>query len=73
MPKLSKVELSITPQHFIALWLAIHGGDPAPDRVGVLVAGTAVLQQLDEIKAQEAGALRTQVVAVMQKALSSFE
>jgi hypothetical protein len=73
MPKFSRAELSLTPQHFIALWLAIHGGDPAPDRVGVLVGGTAVLQQLDETKAQDAAALRTQVVGVMQKALDSFE
>jgi hypothetical protein len=73
MPKSSNVQWSLTPQHFIALWLAIHGGDPAPDRVGVLIAGAAVLQQLDEVKADEAGALRTQVVGVMRKALGSFE
>jgi hypothetical protein len=40
--------------------------------VGVLIGGAAVLQQLDEGKVDEAGALRTQVVGVMQKALGSF-
>ncbi len=73
MPKSANVQWSLTPEHFIALWLAIHGGDPVPDRVGVLIAGAAVLQQLDQVKAGEAGALRTQVVGVMGKALGTFE
>jgi hypothetical protein len=65
------VQHVMTPQYFIDLRLAIHGGDPAPHPVGVLVAGAAVLEHLDATDS-DAGRLRGQVVDVMQKQLGEF-
>lgn len=72
MPKpITTIQATLSPEHFIALWLAIHGGDPAPDKTRVLVAGSVVLEQLEQTKAAEASQLRAQVVGVMQKALAA--
>lgn len=65
-----EVQLALTPQSFIALWLAIHGGDPAPDSISVLTGGIAVLEQLQAEDVQS-GELRGQVVQAMEKALSA--
>jgi hypothetical protein len=65
-----EVQLALTPQSFIALWLAIHGGDPAPEPLGVLVGGVAVLEHL-QAEDVKAGELRGQVVGAMEKALAA--
>ena len=66
-----EVQLALTPQSFIALWLAIHGGDPAPEPIGVLVAGSAVLEHL-QAGDVEAGELSGQVVRAMERALGAY-
>lgn len=67
MPKPIIVEHDLTPEHFIALWLAIHGGDPAPDSAGVLRAGAAVLEHTKKVPE-----LQGQVVEAMTKVLQSY-
>ena len=69
MPKQLTAQYALDAEHFIALWLAIHGGDPAPDQRSVLVGGAAVLQALSKV---EAPALQQQVVGAMRKALEQF-
>jgi hypothetical protein len=41
---ISQSRPQLTPEYFIELWKAIHGGDPAPDEaLGIVIAGAAVL------------------------------
>jgi hypothetical protein len=68
-------ERELTPETFLALWLAIHGGDPAHEPINVLTGGLAVLSSFQEGKGHvEAGAekLEGEVVQAMNGALSTF-
>ena len=68
-------ERELTPAAFLALWLAIHGGDPVPDPISVLTGGLAVLSSLQDGKGHdEAGAekLEADVVQAMNGALATF-
>jgi len=65
-------EPQMSVANFMALWLAIHGGDPVPDSIAVLRAGAAVMQVLRD-DASSNKELSGQVVAAMQKSLASLE
>lgn len=43
-------ESALDARSFLALWLAIHGGDPAPDPVKILKTGVAVLEEIREVR-----------------------
>jgi len=60
-------------QWIIALWLAIHGGDPAPQRIHVLKGGVTVLSQLDVDDSAGTDRIRADVLGAMRKALDSYE
>lgn len=76
MPVITReFERELTPETFLALWLAIHGGDPAPEPINVLTGGLAVLSSLQDGKGHvEAGAekLEAEVVHAMNGALTTF-